>query len=168
METLKENQGVTLPVHQIITSAELLEHWQGHRNLTRRLIEVFPEEQFFNFSIGGMRTFAAMIMELIAIGGPGIREIVTRETDKLNEDIDPQHNKESILKLWDQQTEEINSYWSQLLDSRFHDTVKTFGEYEGTVISSILYFIDNEIHHRGQGYVYLRALGIEPPFFWVR
>ena len=26
-----------------------------------------------------------------------------------------------------------------------------------------LYVIDNEIHHRGQGYVYLRALGIEPP-----
>ena len=32
----------------------------------------------------------------------------------------------------------------------------------------ILYVIDNEIHHRGQGYVYLRALGIEPPPFWER
>ena len=30
------------------------------------------------------------------------------------------------------------------------------------------YFVDNEIHHRGQGYVYLRALGIEPPAFWDR
>jgi uncharacterized damage-inducible protein DinB len=28
--------------------------------------------------------------------------------------------------------------------------------------------IDNEIHHRGQGYVYLRALGIEPPPFCER
>ncbi|RYD85889.1 MAG: damage-inducible protein DinB, partial [Sphingobacteriales bacterium] len=35
-------------------------------------------------------------------------------------------------------------------------------------LQNILYFIDNEIHHRGQGYVYLRALGIEPPFFWER
>jgi uncharacterized damage-inducible protein DinB len=26
----------------------------------------------------------------------------------------------------------------------------------------------NEIHHRGQGYVYLRALGIEPPRFYER
>ena len=25
----------------------------------------------------------------------------------------------------------------------------------------LLYWIDNEIHHRGQAYVYLRALGIE-------
>ena len=31
-----------------------------------------------------------------------------------------------------------------------------------------IYFIDNEIHHRAQGFVYLRALGIEPPFFWDR
>ena len=32
----------------------------------------------------------------------------------------------------------------------------------------ILYIIENETHHRGQGYVYLRALGIQPPFFWKR
>jgi uncharacterized damage-inducible protein DinB len=30
------------------------------------------------------------------------------------------------------------------------------------------YWIDNEIHHRGQAYVYLRALGIEPPAFYDR
>ncbi|MEJ7681733.1 MAG: DinB family protein [Segetibacter sp.] len=34
--------------------------------------------------------------------------------------------------------------------------------------SSIFYFIDNEIHHRAQGYVFLRSLGIEPPHFWER
>jgi uncharacterized damage-inducible protein DinB len=28
--------------------------------------------------------------------------------------------------------------------------------------------IDNEVHHRAQGYVYLRALGLEPPHFWER
>lgn len=168
METLQENSNVTLPVHQIITSAELLEHWQGHRSLTRRLIEVFPEEEFFNYSIGGMRTCAALIMELIAIGAPGIREIVTRESGELDENRDHQNSKKGVLELWDQQTAEIETYWSQLMDSRFHDTIKTFGEYEGTVISSILYFIDNEIHHRGQAYVYLRSLGIEPPYFWER
>lgn len=43
-----------------------------------------------------------------------------------------------------------------------------FGQYEGQAFSSILYFIDNEIHHRAQGTVYLRSLGIEPPAFWNR
>jgi len=46
---------------QPITSAQLLEHWQGHRNLTRRVIEKFPEDQMFSFSIGGMRTFAELL-----------------------------------------------------------------------------------------------------------
>ena len=30
------------------------------------------------------------------------------------------------------------------------------------------YLIDNEVHHRGQGYVYLRELGVEPPAFYER
>jgi uncharacterized damage-inducible protein DinB len=38
----------------------------------------------------------------------------------------------------------------------------------GKVHWILLYIIDNEIHHRGQGYVYLRSLGIEPPHFWER
>jgi uncharacterized damage-inducible protein DinB len=41
-------------------------------------------------------------------------------------------------------------------------------KYPGVVHDLILYVIDNEIHHRGQGYVYLRALGIEPPAFYDR
>jgi uncharacterized damage-inducible protein DinB len=45
---------------------------------------------------------------------------------------------------------------------------KAFGEWEMPGIVTIQYAIDNEIHHRGQGYVYLRALGIEPPPFWER
>ena len=41
-----------------LTTAEFLEHWQGHRNLTRKVIEAFPEKELFEFSIGGMRSFA--------------------------------------------------------------------------------------------------------------
>ena len=41
----------------IISTKELLEHWQGHRRLTRRVIEIFPEDKLFTYSIGGMRPF---------------------------------------------------------------------------------------------------------------
>jgi uncharacterized damage-inducible protein DinB len=152
----------------VITSAELLAHWQGHRKLTRRLIEAFPEKEFFEYSIAGMRPFAKMVQELLAIAAPGLREIVGGATEQLNEDIKEANSKANILALWDKSTEELNSYWAQLSDERFHETILAFGKYEGTVYSSILYFIDNEIHHRGQGYVYLRSLGIEPPPFWDR
>ena len=51
---------------------------------------------------------------------------------------------------------------------RFEAVDTAFGQYEGVIYGLLLYWIDNEIHHRGQGYVYLRALGIEPPPFWER
>ncbi len=164
----EQMQVKSTPSHQFIEPNELLEHWQGHRNLTRRVIETFPDEEFFKYSIGGMRTFAEMSMELLAIAAPGLREIVSGETSKLEEHLDHGNSKARILQIWDEHTEEINRLWSSIKPDRFHDIIKTFGEYEGTVQSSILYFIDNEIHHRGQGYVYLRSLEIEPPFFWER
>jgi uncharacterized damage-inducible protein DinB len=152
----------------VITSEELLKHWQGHRGLTRQLIEAFSEKEFFEYSIGGMRPFAGMVRELLAIAVPGLKEIVGGQTEQLNEHIEGTDTKDNVLAMWDQATDDLNRYWSQLSEERFHETIKTFGEYEGTVLSSILYFIDNEIHHRGQGYVYLRSLGIEPPPFWDR
>lgn len=156
------------PITEVITSAELLKHWQGHRTLTRRVIEAFPEKEFFEFSIGGMRTPAALTQELLAIGAPGLKEIVGGPTEKLNEHIEHGNKKESLLKIWDESTDQINEYWSKMANERFHEEILTFGQYPGSVWSSLFYFIDNEIHHRGQMYVYLRALGIEPPAFWDR
>ena len=153
---------------QVITSDQLLEHWQSHRKLTRRVIEAFPEDKFFSYSIGGMRTFAEMIMELLGIAEPGLREIVTGDTAELKEHFDHGNSKAKLLEVWDSSTEKINELWGKITVERFQEKIKTFGQYEGTVQSSIFYFIDNEVHHRGQGYVYLRCLGIEPPFFWER
>ena len=58
---------------QVITPEDLLKHWQGHRNLTRHTIEAFPEKDFFEFSIGGMRPFSKMIDELLAIAAPALK-----------------------------------------------------------------------------------------------
>lgn len=152
----------------VITSEQLLEHWQGHRKLTRRLIEAFPEKEMFNYSIGGMRTFAELIKELLAIAAPGLRQIAEGTTEELKEHADYGDTKEKILKNWDKTTEDLNHLWAKIPESKFQENIITFGQYEGTVWSSIFYFIDNEIHHRGQAYVYLRSLGIEPPYFWER
>lgn len=164
METKKTVQNTT----PIITSAELLEHWQGHRKVTRKLIEVFPEKKFFEFSVGGMRPTSELIGELLSIAVPGLRQIVTGNTEEQMHHIDFKGDKNRVLQLWDEATTGINAYYGQIQDSRFSEEVITFGQYPGTVWSSIFYFIDNEIHHRGQAFVYLRALGIEPPFFWER
>lgn len=164
METAKTPETTT----PIITSAELLEHWQGHRKVTRKLIEVFPEKEFFEFSLGGMRTASQLIEELLSIAVPGLRQIVTKTSEEQMHHIDFKGDKNRVLQLWDEATTGINDYWGQIEEHRFREDIITFGQYPGTVWSSIFYFIDNEIHHRGQAFVYLRALGIEPPFFWER
>lgn len=157
----------------VITQQALLDHWQGHRRLTRRVIEAFPEKDLFDFSVGGMRPFAELAMEMISMAGPGIRGIATRVwkgSGELNITYKIPHpaTREELLRLWDLVTDEINVLWPQIPPHRFQETDKAFGQYEGPVYWILLYFIDNEIHHRGQGYVYLRALGIEPPPFWER
>jgi len=144
----------------------LLSHWQGHRRLTRRVIDAFPDDKLFTFSVGGMRTFGELSMELITMGAPMLRGLTTGEWDNVR-DRSPRP-KQEVLRLWDEATPQIDALWKQMPAERFRETASAFGQYPGTVHDLILYVIDNEIHHRGQGYVYLRALGIEPPPFYDR
>ena len=44
----------------IFTPQQLLTHWQGHRGLTRKMIEAFPDDKLFTYSIGGMRPFSEL------------------------------------------------------------------------------------------------------------
>jgi uncharacterized damage-inducible protein DinB len=77
-------------------------------------------------------------------------------------------SKAEVLRRWDEDTHTINQLWPQLTAERFQETMTAFGQYPGKVYDLLLYAIDNEIHHRGEGFVYLRALGIEPPPFYER
>ena len=64
-----------------IPADALLDHWQGHRRVTRRVIEAFPEDALFNYSIGGMRPFASMAFEMISMASAGVRGIATGKWD---------------------------------------------------------------------------------------
>jgi uncharacterized damage-inducible protein DinB len=157
----------------MIPSAALLAHWQGHRSLTRRVIEAFPEDKLFSYSIGGMRSFADLALELLDIAEDGVIGLATDKWATMDElkhisGIGKPQTKAELLQMWDKATETMEQYWPQLTTERFSEKVSAFGQYENTVYDSLFYFIDNENHHRGQGYVYLRSLGIEPPFFWER
>lgn len=153
---------------EVINGAQFFDHWQGHRSLTRKIIEAFPEKELFTFKIGTMRTFADMVGELLAIAAPGLGEIATGKKAVLNEAIDFKNSKREMLRLWDLATVAINQYWDQMGKVDFQQEHLSFGQFPGTVQSALFYFLDNEIHHRGQGYVYLRALDVEPPFFYDR
>jgi uncharacterized damage-inducible protein DinB len=155
-----------MPNTDTVTTPEaLLEHWQGHRRVTRRIIEAFPEKELFEYSIGGMRPFAVLATEMLKMAVPIARGVATGAWT--GEDPEPKTRAE-ILKLWDESTAELDRVWKTIPPHRFQEVDTAFGAWTGTGIWMILYAIDNEIHHRGQGYVYLRALGIEPPAFYDR
>lgn len=151
----------------ILTKEEFLKHWLGHRDLTRRTLEKFPEKELFEFSIGGMRPFSDLIMELLSIAEPGLRGIVERKDQAYDHNL-VLTTKEELLAKWDADTPKIIELFNQIREEDFHVVHNLFGEYNYPIYINLLYFVDNEIHHRAQGYVYLRALGIEPPFFWDR
>lgn len=149
-----------------ISARALLDHWQGHRRLTRRVIEAFPADQLYTFSLGGMRSFGAMANELLSMAAPMMQGLATGDWEAYTPT--SVASKDELLRLWDESTEEIDEFWSRLPAGRFQETLTTFGQFTGPGHWQILYVVDNEIHHRGQGYVYLRALGIEPPAFYER
>ena len=156
----------TLAQDTVLTPEALLRHWQGHRGLTRRVIEAFPETELFSFSVGGMRPFADLAKEFLRMSVPTLEGVATGNWQMV-QSVDAA-TKADFLRLWDRDTAEIDRIWPTIPAGRFQEVDTAFGQWEGKVYSLLFYIIDNEIHHRGQGYVYLRALGIEPPPFYER
>jgi uncharacterized damage-inducible protein DinB len=147
-------------------SSGLLAHWQGHRHLTRKVIEAFPEAAFASHSIGGMRPFVDYVNEFLAMTVPMVEGVATGKWAEFK--LTQVTTKDEALAAWDAATAELNRLWPLIPAEKFGETITAFGMYEGVTYDLLLYSIDNEIHHRAQGYVYLRSLGIAPPQFYER
>ena len=156
----------TSTVAPIMTSQQFLEHWQGHRALTRRVIDAFPEDKLFSYAVGGMRSFSTLAMECIGMAVPTLEGVITGKWGPFAEA--KAANKGELLRAWDDTTVRIEELWPKIPAARFQEVDTAFGQWKMAIYDLLLYIRDNEIHHRGQGYVYLRSLGIEPPHFWER
>ena len=150
----------------VMTSQQLLDSWHGHRALTRRVIDAFPEDKLFTYSVGGMRPFSVLTMELIGMAVPTLNGVITGKWEQFAEA--KATTKAELLRMWDDATAEISRLWPKIPAARFQEVDTAFGQWKMAIYDLLLYIRDNEIHHRGQGYVYLRSLGIEPPHFWER
>jgi len=167
-----ETKEIMAAPNTALSITQFIDHWQGHRSLTRKMIVAYPDEQLFTYAIGGMRPFADLVMEMVDLAGGGIIGVVTGKWKTLNEMSHVSGTKPTtkaeLLQQWDEVTAQINEYGPQLTPARLQEVEVAFGMYEAPNYSTLLYFVDNEIHHRGQGYVYLRSLGVTPPPFWER
>lgn len=154
-----------------ITPEELLTHWQGHQRLTRRVLEAFPEDKVFTFTPAPpMRSFGALALEIIGMIEPTLHGLQTGtwETPDLDGLQQTRPTKVELLALYDKTGEALRGEFPQIPEASFHETHTAFGQWKMPGSALVLYLIDNEIHHRAQGYVYLRLLKIEPPAFYER
>lgn len=154
----------TMAIHY--NPQQLLEHWLGHRRLTRKTIEAFPSDQLFSFSVGGMRPFGVLVHEFLGMALPVTNQVATGtwgDTESNKPD-----DKAGLLRVWDEHTQKISTLVPTIPIERYRTRIRLYEQWEVTGLEAIEYTIDNEIHHRGQGYVYLRLLGVEPPAFYDR
>jgi uncharacterized damage-inducible protein DinB len=113
-----------------------------------------------------MRPFSALAMELIGMAVPTLEGVITGKWAQAAGT--KATTKAELLRMWDDATAEIDALWPKISAARFQEVDTAFGQWKMAIYELLLYIRDNEIHHRGQGYVYLRSLGIEPPPFWER
>ena len=150
---------------ELLTPEALLTNLKDVRALTRNVIEAFPEKELFEFSVANLRPFSAMVEEFLMITNYIFTETLHEKHTPFYTEGQFPTTKAEVLALWDRATEIIDREWTKVGDYTQSLTIyrMTF-----SFAQWILYAIENESHHRGQGYTYLRALGIEPPFFWAR
>ncbi|MDV6373122.1 DinB family protein [Deinococcus arenicola] len=152
----------------ILSPAQFLDYWQGNRRLTRRVIEAFPEDppedQLFSFSVGEMRPFGVLAWEIHQVSELTLTGLRTGEWPMPEWRNGVSQDRAELLSAWDGLTAQIQKELPQVNPAFFSQMhALPWGEMSGW--AAAIYNIDNEIHHRAQGYVYLRALGIEPPPF---
>jgi len=148
----------------VLTPSELLAHWQGHRDLTRRTIEAFPEEHLFSFSPAPpLRPFGAMMLEVVGMMEPTLRFLRDGTWAPVLSDLSDVSTKAGLLAAWDDATTLLRETWPLVPAPRLTSAVPVLPH-----LSAALYLVDNEVHHRAQGFVYLRLLGVEPPSFYER
>jgi len=150
---------------ELLTPQALLTNLKDVRALTRKVIEAFPEKDLFEFNIANLRPFSAMVEEFLMITNYIFTETLHEKHTPFYTEGQFPTTKAEVLALWDRATEILDREWKEVGD---YTQSLTIYQMTFSFAQWILYFIENESHHRGQGYTYLRALGIEPPSFWGR
>lgn len=154
----------------LLDLASLLEMFEGNRRLTLRVIEAFPEEALFQYRpVAVLRPFAEMVKEILDIEFDYMKGIALGEWS-FGRVAQEANTKADLLATCHRVRERTRELWPRLTVDRLLQVEPDplFGGPPQSHFERLVYALENEIHHRGQGYVYLRLLGIEPPAFYER
>jgi uncharacterized damage-inducible protein DinB len=153
----------------LMTLKQFREILDVNRRLTIRAIEAFPEDKLFTFApIEPLRPFSKMILEITDVERAYTRGIALDEWE-YSQPYAGVSTKAELLNACHETMNDVQKWWPKITEERLHTVIKDpfFGG-EMSHFDRLHYALENEIHHRGQGFIYLRLLGIEPPAFWDR
>ncbi|MCJ7842478.1 DinB family protein [Lederbergia sp. NSJ-179] len=154
----------------MISKEEFMEILEGNRRLTIRTMEAFPEDKLFDYApVEPLRPFAEMVKEILNVERAFMRGIA-RDDWEYKDVFSEVSTKADLLSACEKMRGETREMWSSVTDERLAEMKEDpfFGAGQQSHIERLQYALENEIHHRGQGYIYLRVLGIEPPAFYIR
>ena len=145
-----------------MTKNAILKYWENVRQLTLRVFDLFPEDRFDFKPVDNVRSVAEqfdhiLICELYARIGmlTGIWDTTPFSGER---DLGRSTLRDKLYK----ENKKTLGLFRMLPEGQFIKIYNTpFGAISGEVI--IYETIDEEIHHRGNLYTYLRLLGIAPP-----
>jgi len=139
--------------------------------ITLRLIEAIPEDKLHTHPIPGMRTPAELIVHMYDIAVKCTPEGVAKGQVTADESMEKAiaaglKTKRDVLEFVDQCWKAGDQAAAATTDQHLSALVPTpWGmAFPGFALYGIV--SDEYVHHRGQLYAYVRALGVEPPMMW--
>jgi hypothetical protein len=106
------------------------------------VIEAFPADQLFSFSVGGMRTFGALANEMLGMAVPTVQGIISDDWSQYAEGA--AISKDDILAQWDATTARVDELFPTIPAARFQTTMTAFGQWTMPGHDLLLYIVDNE------------------------
>jgi uncharacterized damage-inducible protein DinB len=153
----------------VLTPAQLQEMFAGNRRLTIRTVAAFSEQDLFGYKPAeALRPFANMVKELLGMELAYVRGSATGEWGYAAA-YPEVTTKQGLLDACEAVAAQASEWWPKITAERLLN-VEEDGLFGGpqSNLNRLIYALENEIHHRGQGYIYLRMLGTEPPAFYER
>lgn len=145
--------------------------WEEMRlvnGITLRAIDAIPEDKIDSRPIQNMRT----PKELVAHMAETMRCVAVGTTKGK---ITPDENADKGVGLATRQdlTKAMSDAWKaadaavqSLTEAQATAAIETPWNFSPPAWMCIQIIADEHLHHRGQLYAYLRAMGVEPPFMW--
>lgn len=150
------------------TLDSMWEQFRLSNGVTLRAVQAIPDDKLGAAPVANMRTTRELVDHIYSYVKAIPQAVVTGEITAA--DVEPQLGRmqtaQDAVAYARECFQEADEAVRQITDEHLAGMVKTHWgpTFPGFMMMTVLY--DEHLHHRGQLYAYLRAMGVEPPFIW--